>query len=146
MREKIPSGAIRIDCSCCQLPQRVKDRDGALPTLCDVCNQHQGRLPERRAERAEAHEEMLRVRLAACRASESKAKALADSAGERVASALGSRGSLADRLYEAAAQTGHNCPATRIGLESRTIEWARRHREALANNGYDEDFMPSPLR
>ncbi len=40
MSERIPPGMIRIGCTCCQLPQVIKDRDGAIPKVCDTCYPH----------------------------------------------------------------------------------------------------------
>ncbi len=121
---------IPVDCQCCHLPQIIKDRDGAIPRVCDVCNQHQGRRAEARADRAESHEAMLRERLTACRASEKRARDDADSYRYRMVEALRSRGALADRLVETAEadRTGHNCPAMQIGKDRTVVEFARKHR------------------
>ncbi len=70
----VPYGMILITCSCCKLRQRVRDRDGTEPTMCDECHQHQGQLPDKLAARAESHEAMLRERLTACRTSETHAR------------------------------------------------------------------------
>ncbi len=84
--ERPPHGVIRIDCECCQLPQVIRDRDGAIPTVCDVCVPHYwGRRLETKLARAESHEVMLRERLMACRASEALAREGLASASDRVA-------------------------------------------------------------
>jgi len=134
--DRLPPNRIWINCRCCQLPQVNKDRDGAIPSICDDCfPHHRGERPEMRADRAESHERMLRERLAKCRdgvkASEEKAAA----AAERMASALNSRGALAVRLAEAAEanRSGHNCAAMEIANEKHVTELARRHRERGIN-------------
>jgi len=125
-----PYGVIDIRCECCQLAQRLRDRGGPFPTVCDVCYQHRGKLPEARLARAESHEEMLRKHLAACRASEHRARNARDGALEQVADALRSRGALADRLVEAAgACRRHDCPAWLLGHDPKIIEIAAGHRE-----------------
>lgn len=133
----LPYGAININCQCCGLLRRVRDRDGNVPKLCDECAQHQGQLPERRAQRAEEHERELRRWLDACRASEAKSRRVADAAGDRIASALASRGALASRLYEAGQRAGHSCPTSQIALDPKVIRWAQVHREiSRSSRGY----------
>jgi hypothetical protein len=128
--EYVPPGVIRINCTCCRLTQQLRDRDGREPTICDLCYQHQGKLPETRLVRAESHEAMLRERLTACRASEARAQQGIAAARERAASALATRGALADRLVEAAdADRRHNCAAQQLGRDPQIIEFARKHRE-----------------
>lgn len=109
--------------------QDRRSRAGAIPTVCDVCYQHRGRLPEKQIARAESHATMLRERLAACRASETRAREDLATARERVHAALASRGALADRLVEAAeSDRKHNCPAQQLAIDPQIAEFARRHR------------------
>ncbi len=130
----VPYGMILITCSCCKLRQRVRDRDGTEPTMCDECHQHQGQLPDKLAARAESHEAMLRERLTACRTSETHARQGLEAANERVAAALESRGSLADRLVSAAENSGrHNCPAQQLARDPQIAEFARKYREHRDN-------------
>lgn len=125
-----PYGVIDIDCTCCQLRQRIKDRDGAVPTVCDACLSHQGNLPEKRLARAESHEDMLRTRLEACRASEARSRGAVETMKERVASALASRGMLATRLVNAAEyEPSHACAVRRIADDPAVVEMARKHLE-----------------
>jgi hypothetical protein len=136
----VPPGMIRITCSCCKLPQIVRDRDGAKPTMCDECHQHQGQLTDKRLARAESHEAMLRKYLAACKTSEARAQDQIQTARDRMISALESRGSLADRLVSAAEGSGrHNCPAVQLGRDAQVVELARRHRARRHGFGSDED-------
>lgn len=130
MNERIPPGMIRIGCTCCQLPQVIKDRDGAVPKVCDTCYpHHRGERIETRAARAESHEAMLRERLTACRASEERAGEELTAAREQVHAALESRGRLAGMLVDAANEDRkHNCMAQSLGRDSEIIEYARRHR------------------
>lgn len=117
-----------IDCTCCHLKQRLKDRDGAIPSMCDTCARHQGQLPEKRVTRAEEHEAMLRERLDACRHSEQVAQMRAENAMKRVNSALWERGSLASRLVKAAREAGrHNCDAVKLGREQKIVGLADDH-------------------
>lgn len=127
--ERLPYGTVRIDCECCQLPHLTRDRDGAIPRICDPCHQHRGERLETRAVRAESHEVMLRERLTTCRASEESARTGMALARERTAAALASRGVLADRLVEAA-ETGcsRNCPAQQLGRDPQVVDLARKHR------------------
>jgi hypothetical protein len=135
MNDGAPRGMIRIDCTCCQIPQFNPDRDGAIPTICDVCYQHRGQSPEKKLARAESHEAMLCQRLAACRASEVGAKKDLADAKEQVRAALTSRGDLADRLVDAVENDRwHNCPAQQLGRERHTVEIARK-RAARAGDG-----------
>jgi hypothetical protein len=67
-------GMITIDCECCELRQRIGDRDGPIPPVCDACYAHRDRLPEKLLARAQLHEAMLRQRLEACRRSEDRAQ------------------------------------------------------------------------
>jgi hypothetical protein len=130
VNERVPRGKIRIDCTCCQLPQHNPDRDGAIPAICDDCYQHRGRSAEKRLARAESHETMLSVRLAACRESEARAQRDLATAKERVANTLASRGALADRLVEAAeTDRRHNCQAQQLGRDPEVVEFARKHHE-----------------
>ncbi len=128
--DRLPHGWIRINCRCCHLPQAIKDRDGAIPAVCDACYpHHRGERDEMRADRAESHEAMLRERLSKCRASEQRAREDADSYKDRMVEALRSRGALADRLVEAAEDDRtHNCRAGQIARDPQVIEFARRHR------------------
>jgi hypothetical protein len=125
--------AITIDCECCLLPQRLRDRDGAVPTICDTCAPHHGgKLPGRALARAESHEAMLRERLAACRRSEDRAQAAAANDKERVAAALSSRGSLAARIVSASSsERSHRCAAQAIGHEPEVIRFAQEHASRL---------------
>jgi hypothetical protein len=111
--ERSPHGTIRIDCECCQLTQVIRDRDGAIPTVCDICYpHHKGERLETRVARAESHETILRERLTACRASEERAQTGLARARDRMIAAFESRGNLADRLVEAAeSDRRHNCMA-----------------------------------
>jgi uncharacterized Zn finger protein (UPF0148 family) len=128
--EYVPHDVLRIHCECCQLPQVIRDRDGAIPTVCDVCSQHRGQLPDKRLARAESHEAMLRERLTRCRTSEERARGALEGARDRVASALDSRGRLASRLVEAAeANRRHDCPAQKLARDPQVIEWADAYRE-----------------
>ena len=130
MSEYVPHDVLRINCECCRLPQFIRDRDGAVPRICDACNQHQGQLPDKRLARAESHEAMLRERLTACRASEDRARKDLEASRDQVRSALEGRGRLADRLARAAeSERPHGCAAQQLGRESGVIEIARRHRE-----------------
>jgi hypothetical protein len=134
--EYVPPGTILITCRCCQLRQSVRERDGAEPTMCDECHQHQGQLPDKRLARAESHEAMLRERLIRCRASEAKAQRALETVDERVASALDSRGALADRIVSAARNTGtHSCDAVQIGRDPAVVEYARRYGERHGRTG-----------
>lgn len=117
-----------INCRCCGLTQRIRDRDGAVPKICDLCHSHQGKLPDKVLARAQSHEQMLRERLEACRASEKQAQAVAKRAKERVASALSSRGALAQRIVNAASTSGtHHCPAQEVGRDPFVIRIADQH-------------------
>jgi len=131
---------IRIDCECCQLPQVIRDRDGAIPTVCDVCiPHHRGQRLETKLARAESHEATLRKRLTACRVSEERARTGMARAREGTAAALASRGALADRLVEAA-ETGcsRNCPAQQLGRDPQVAEFARRHRLRQDSSWYSD--------
>jgi hypothetical protein len=133
---------ITIDCECCQLRQRLRDRDGAAPTICDTCVPHQGSLPEKEIARARAHEAMVRERLVACRASEARAREVADQAKERVASALRSRGILAARIVSAVADLGsHRCAAADIGRDPKVIELAERHQAHRRREDDDHEWL-----
>lgn len=137
-------GSIMITCTCCLLPRSVKDRDGRIPELCDVCHQHQGKLPEKRILRAETHEAWLREQLDACRRSEKQARLARDNVAPAIAEAQAearraftSRGALAARIVDAAEQArGHNCPAQAVGRDIQVTRWADRHRR---NNDMAED-------
>lgn len=118
------TGFVYIDCRCCGLKQRIKDRDGALPTLCDECGRHQGKLPEKRVARAECHEAMLRERLTACRLSESQAQSRARIAKSAAASALRSRGSMAVRVVNA---LGNPHMLQGLARDPQVRSWADRH-------------------
>jgi len=132
--ERVPYGMIDIACACCKLRQIVRDRDGAVPTMCDECHQHRGDLPEKRLARAESHEVMLRKRLAACRASEARAQDQIQTARDRMVDALASRDYLADRLVSAAEGSGkHDCPAVQLARDSRVVEFADKYRERHGN-------------
>lgn len=125
-----PYGVIDIDCTCCQLRQRIKDRDGPVPKVCDTCLSHQGNLPDKRLARAESHEAMLRERLNACRASEERSRREVETAKERMASALASRGMLAYRLVNAAEyDRSHTCAVRHIADDPEVLEMARKHEE-----------------
>lgn len=127
---------LTIDCACCELPQRIRDRDGAAPTICDACQRHQGKLPDKLLARAQVHETMLRERLDACRASEKRAQAFAARAREQVAAALSSQGNLAYRIVAAASSAqSHHCDAQAIGRDPQVIQLAERHRDRQ----YDDD-------
>lgn len=125
-----PHGTIRIDCECCQLTQVIRDRDGAIPTVCDICYPHyKGERLETRVARAESHDAMLRERLTICRASEERAQTGLARARDQMIAAFESRGVLAARLVEAAeSDRRHNCTAQRLGRDPRVVEFARRHR------------------
>jgi hypothetical protein len=128
--ERPPHGTIRIACECCGLPRHVRDRDGALPTVCGDCQRHRGERLEARVARAESHEAMLRERLTACRASEALAREGLASASDRVA------GALADRLVTAVeTDRNHDCPAQQLGRDPQVVEFARRHRERQVSRG-----------
>jgi hypothetical protein len=128
--ERPPHGTIRINCECCLLRRVIRDRDGAIPRICDMCYpHHRGELPETRVARAESHEVMLRELLTACRASEERAQTGRTRARDRMIAAFESRGILADRLVEAAeSDRGHDCTAQRLGRDARVVEYARKHR------------------
>lgn len=134
--ERLPYGITRVNCECCGLTQRQRDRDGAIPNICDQCTGHQGSLPERQSLRAEVHETMLRERLDACRSSEARAQKLLARAKEATTSALASRGALAVRLVRAI--HGGREQMQELASDSQVAEWARRHRESQYRN-YDED-------
>jgi hypothetical protein len=134
VNEYVPYGTIRITCRCCKLPQIVRDRDGAKPTMCDECHRHQGQLTDKRLARAESHEAMLRERLTACRGSEARARNALETASEKVAAALDSRNWLADRLVSAAeGNRKHDCPAQQLARDSRVVEFADKYRERHGN-------------
>lgn len=125
-----------IHCQCCQLRQSLSDRDGAIPTICDKCQPHQGKLLDKRLARAEAHEKMLRERLDACRASEKRAQERHERDKEKAASALRSRGSLAARIVGAAEEAGtHKCASVMVARDPEVVKMADRHRRGH----YDED-------
>jgi hypothetical protein len=134
-----PLSTLTIDCSCCQLKQRIKDRDGAEPTICDRCQQHQGQLPERRLRRAEEHEAMLRERLTACRSSEAAAQTRASRAEERVKAALASRGRLAQALHVTLEEARHDCPATRVARLPEVAAWAKQDQRIRFGEWSDVD-------
>jgi hypothetical protein len=118
---------VTINCRCCGLVQTVRDRDGALPTICDICHRHQGKLPDKRLARAEAHEEMLRERLTACRRSERQAQYVMKAAKEQVRAALASRGWLAERILRASGMAGHRCPASDLGRDRQVVKFAEQN-------------------
>jgi hypothetical protein len=136
------NGSIYIHCTCCKLPHWVKDRDGALPQMCDTCHRHQGQLPETRALRAETHEAWLRERLDACRKSEANAQGRIRISEGRVMEAqsetrrvLHSRGALALRIVEAVDNArGHRCDSQAVGRDHWVIKVADQHRSVLAMN------------
>lgn len=139
--DRLPHDVLSIHCTCCDLPQRLRDRDGAIPTICDTCVQHQGTPLDKRLQRAEAHEEMLHARLAACRASEQRATGRAEKYNERLTAALSSRGSLARRLVWATGQAGtHRCDATRIGDDPQVVAWAEQDQRIRADRFDDDDL------
>ncbi len=124
---------IRFDCECCRLPQMIRDRDGAIPTVCGDCYLHRG--PLQRLARAESHETMLRERLTACRDSQDLAQQGAVSANNRMTGALNSRNWLADRLVEAAESGGrHDCPAQQLGRNPEVVEFALKYRERRSSS------------
>jgi hypothetical protein len=125
---------IVISCRCCEVRRRVRDRDGATPTMCDECHRHQGQLPDTQLARAQSHEAILRQNLTACRASEAKAQKAVQVARDRMADALASRGYLADRLVSAAENSGrHSCQAVELGHDPQVVEFASKHRERRGN-------------
>ena len=77
---------------------------------------------------------MLRERLDACRASEAKAtrrasaaEAMVSDARQATAAALASRGRLAARIVDAAAESpSHRCAATQLARDPDVIRWARQ--------------------
>ncbi len=124
---------VEINCECCGLRQSNPDRDGALPTVCDDCQQHRGQRLETQLARALSHEAMLRERLTACRASEASARTGMERANHRMVAAYESRGLLADRLVTAAeAGCSRNCPARQLARDPDVAEFARRYREGPA--------------
>lgn len=122
-------GMISIDCECCELRQRIGDRDGPIPPVCDTCHEHRGRLPEKLLARAQSHEAMLRQRLDACRGSEERAQRDKERMKERMVSALNSRGALAARLVDDPDN------AHRLATDSRVVAWAERHKNP---DGYED--------
>lgn len=76
---------VTITCSCCRLPQRVREYDsGREPTMCGTCIEHRGANAEMVLRRAQDHENMLRSRC-------EEARKAANSLEERMKSALRSR-------------------------------------------------------
>jgi Zn ribbon nucleic-acid-binding protein len=121
-------------CPCCGLNQPVAlDATGVTARVCAECTHHQGEQDAKRLAKAKRHEQILRERLAACRASESRARseaaqARSEAAGAReaTASALRSRAQLAARLAEAADESGnHRCAAMGIARDPEVTRWAR---------------------
>jgi hypothetical protein len=126
----VPPGFIRITCRCCDMAHKVKDRDGDVPTLCDLCTPHQGSAIDKRLARAEKHEEMLRQVVGRYQRDLASTRAALDSAKEQVAAALSSRGALASRLVYATEDAGtHRCATVQIGREEQVVGFARKHRE-----------------
>lgn len=123
-------------CPCCGLDQPAAvDVTGVTAAACAECTHHQGDQEKKRLQRAERHERMLRERLTACRASESKARAAAATASkaaaeehEATAAALRSRSNLAARIVEAAAEEAgrHTCSLQYVAQDQQVIKWARR--------------------
>jgi hypothetical protein len=122
-------------CPCCELDQPVAlDATGVTARVCADCTHHQGEQHAKRLARAEHHERILRKWLAACRASESRARSEAAQARsdaararEATASALRSRAQLAARLAEAADESGnHRCTAIGIARDPQVTGWARQ--------------------
>lgn len=122
-------------CPCCRLDQPVAldTATGVTARVCADCTHHQGEQDTKRLAKAKRHEQMLRERLAACRASESRARSEAAQARseaararEATASALRSRAQLAARLAEAADESGnHRCAAIGIARDPEVTRWAR---------------------
>ena len=138
MEERVPPGVLVIACTCCGLRQRNRDRDGPVPTLCDVCYQHRGKQTENRLARAETHEQMLRERLDACRTSEARANQRLEKAKEQVAAALGSRGLLASRIVRAAEGDPTGRAELQIGRDPQVIAFARQHEERRGRWDFEE--------
>lgn len=129
---QVPSFA----CGCCRLPQPrpVDKATGVTARVCAGCTHHQGDQDVKRVQRAESHERMLRERLDACRASEAKAArrasaadAVVSDARQATAAALASRGRLAARIVDAAAENpGHRCAAMQLARDPDVIRWGRQ--------------------
>jgi len=97
--------------------------------------------------RAESHEAMLRERLTKCRASEARAPEDLATAREKVATALASHGSLADRLVSAAENDRrHDCPAQQLAREPQIVEFARKHRERQDSSWKRDESLLGPER
>lgn len=122
-----PDGPERAICPCCGLLQPTcVDAAGVTARVCAMCTHHQGEQDSKRLSRAEKHEEMLRKRLEACRASESQAQADAAKARKARTVAFRSRGWLASRLVQAADRNGnHHCAVQAIAREPDVDRWAR---------------------
>ena len=101
-------------CGCCRLPQAaaIDKTTGVTVRVCADCTHHQGDQAQKRVQRAESHERMLRERMDMCRTSEAKARSAAslaaknaDEAYERMKAALRSRSNLAARIVDAAGES-----------------------------------------
>jgi hypothetical protein len=84
-------GALTITCNCCQLPQKVPDRNGAIPVTCDLCTEHRGQSQESQLLRALVHEAMLRERLVKCRKAYDRFQVVLESEQEKTAKAREAR-------------------------------------------------------
>jgi len=123
-------------CPCCRLqrPPAVERSTGVSARVCAACTHHQGDQDSVRLRRAEAHERMLRERMDACRKSEAKAQSAALQADKRASetheqtkAALSSRGRLAARIVDAAAESpAHRCSILELASDPDVIRWARR--------------------
>jgi hypothetical protein len=137
---RFDDGSISINCSCCGVQRRQKDRDGAIPKICDECDGHQGQLESTRLTRAEAHERVLRRHLAACRDSEGRARNLAERAKDKAQAFWAGRGRLASSLVNSAGRS----PAVRQLVDVQVEKWARQYQDRDANWD-DEDDFNSPI-
>jgi hypothetical protein len=127
-------------CPCCGLEQPpAMEATGVMARVCGYCTDHQD--DARRLARAETHERLLRERLGACRASESRAQLDARRAHEAASSALHSRRLLAARLVDAAGESGdHRCAAMGIARDPQVIQWAQQ------GEGDTQFYRPARLR
>jgi uncharacterized protein involved in exopolysaccharide biosynthesis len=123
-----------MNCPCCKLrqPRAIDRATGVSAQVCEQCGRHQGEQDAKRIKRAEDHQDLLRQRLAACTASEAKARADAEQAhveareAKRLeVEALKSRGRLALRIVRA----DGSGELEEIALDARVIAWAKRAEE-----------------
>ena len=126
-----PAGPDYMNCPCCQLrqPRAVDRATGVTAQVCGACGRHHGDQDAKRIQRAEDHQDLLRQRLAACTASEAKARAAAEQARTEArearrleAEALKSRGRLALRIVRA----DEEGRLEELARSPQVVAWAKR--------------------